>query len=217
MTLLFFKRRSCLVPTFRAWLLIGLSVLVLSGVAVRHVHSFLSVTDPVDADLLVIEGWAPDYALEAARSEFLKHHYAKLYVTGGPLERGALLSEYRTYAELGTAGLRKMGVEVVQAVPSLKTRKDRTYLSALTLKEFFQKDGKVVKKINLISLGAHSRRSRMLFEQAFGSDTKVGIIAIEDQDYDATQWWKSSQGFRSVTDELIAYVYARLFFSPARG
>ena len=217
MTLLFFKRRSCLVPTFRAWLLIGLSVLVLSGVAVRHVHSFLSVTDPVDADLLVIEGWAPDYALEAARSEFLKHHYAKLYVTGGPLERGALLSEYRTYAELGTAGLRKMGVEAVQAVPSLKTRKDRTYLSALALKEFFQKDGKVVKKINLISMGAHSRRSRMLFEQAFGSDTKVGIIAIEDQDYDATQWWKSSQGFRSVTDELIAYVYARLFFSPARG
>ena len=217
MTLLFFKRRSCLVPTFRAWLLIGLSVLVLSGVAVRHVHSFLSVTDPVDADFLVIEGWAPDYALEAARSEFLKHHYAKLYVTGGPLERGALLSEYRTYAELGTAGLRKMGVEAVQAVPSLKTRKDRTYLSALALKEFFQKDGKVVKKINLISMGAHSRRSRMLFEQAFGSDTKVGIIAIEDQDYDATQWWKSSQGFRSVTDELIAYVYARLFFSPARG
>ena len=217
MTLLFFQRRSCLVPTFRAWLLMGLSVLVLSGVLVRQLHSFLAVTDPVDADLLVIEGWAPDYALEAARSEFLKHHYAKLYVTGGPLERGALLSEYRTYAELGTAGLRKMGVEVVQAVPSLKTRKDRTYLSALTLKEFFQKDGKVVKKINLISLGAHSRRSRMLFEQAFGSDTKVGIIAIEDQDYDATQWWKSSQGFRSVTDELIAYVYARLFFSPARG
>ena len=64
-------------------------------------------------------------------------------------------------------------------------------------------------------MGPHARRSRLLFEKAFGRDTRVGIIALEDRDYDPAHWWKSSQGVRTVTDELIAYGYARLLFHPA--
>jgi len=213
----FFKRRSCLVPTWRGWFLVGLILIMLIGLLMRNIPLFLAVTDPIKADVLVIEGWAPDYAFEAAITEFRRHPYDKLYVTGGPMERGAFLSEYRTYAGLGEAILRRMGESSVEAVPSLKTRKDRTYSSAMALRDRFQSESKPVKSINLLSLGAHARRSKLLFEKALGPEIKVGVIAVNDQDYDSARWWKSSQGFRVVVDEWIAYVYARFFFSPIQG
>jgi hypothetical protein len=69
-------------------------------------------------------------------AEFRRHHYTKLYVVGVPLERGAPLSEYKTYAELGAATLLKLGMDrdSIQAIPAPLVRQDRTYASALVLK-----------------------------------------------------------------------------------
>ena len=211
------RRRVCLLPTWRGWLLLLLAGLLLATCAVKKAQSFLAVTDPVTGGALVVEGWAPDYALEEAVTEFRQHHYTKLYVIGVPLEHGAPLSEYKTYAELGAATLLKLGLDRdnVQAVPTPAVRQDRTYASALALKQWLQQHNAMPAELNLISLGAHARRSRLLFEKAFGQDARVGIIALENQDYDPEHWWKSSQGVRTVTDELIAYGYARLVFHPA--
>ena len=104
------RRRECLLPTWRGWLLLLLAGLSLAIVAVKKVQPFLAVTDPVAGGALVVEGWAPDYALEEAVVEFQRHHYTKLYVVGVPLEKGAPLSEYKTYAELGAATLLKLGL-----------------------------------------------------------------------------------------------------------
>jgi len=56
----------------------------------------------------------------------------------------------------------------------------------------------------------------LLYEKAFGKGSEVGIIAVPDHGYDAKRWWASSKGFRDVTDEAIAYVYARLIFRAPR-
>ena len=166
----------------------------------------------------MVEGWSPDYTLETARSEVYRNPGHMIYVIGGPLEHGAPLSEYKTYAELGAATLRQMGMsnDTVQAVPAPLVRKDRTYAAAVALRDWFRQRGRVPKAFNLISTGAHARRSRLMFEKAFGGDSRVGIIDVEDRDYDSHQWWKSSQGVRSVLDEMIAYAYARFLFFPPR-
>ena len=90
--------------------------------------------------MLVVEGWAPDYMLEAAIAEFKRNHYARLFVTGIPLEQGAPLSEYKNYAYLGAATLLKLGLSTndVQAVPTPLTRRDRTYAMALSLKHWWR-------------------------------------------------------------------------------
>jgi hypothetical protein len=142
--------------------------------------------------------------------------YHLLYVVGGPLEQGAPLSQYPTYADLGAAILLRMGMsqDTVQAVPSGYVYKDRTYAEAVALSIWLRQHGLSPKEINLISLGAHARRSRLLFEKAFGKSTRVGIIAVEDRNYDPAHWWKTSEGVRSVISETIAYGYARFLFSP---
>lgn len=193
--------------------------LLFATVAVRKAQSFLAVNDPVGGNVMVIEGWAPDYALEQIIAEFKRHHYTKLYVVGVPLERGAPLSEYKTYAELGAATLLKLGMDPdsIQAVPAPLVRRDRTYASALVLKKWLQEHNALPAEFNLISMRPHARRSRLLFEKAFGPEVRVGIISLENQDYDPRHWWKSSQGVRTVTGEVIAYVYARLLFHPGKS
>ena len=45
----------------------------------NNIYSFWSVKDPLpQADVLVVEGWLPDYGVEAAIAEFEKNSYQKL-------------------------------------------------------------------------------------------------------------------------------------------
>ena len=210
------RRRSCWLPTVRGALLLLILFAFLLIFGFRNIQAFLAVNDPAPEGILVVEGWSPDYALETAKLEEQGNPYHLLYVVGGPLEQGAPLSQYPTYADLGAAILLRMGMsqDTVQAVPSGYVYKDRTYAEAVALSIWLRQHGLSPKEINLISLGAHARRSRLLFEKAFGKSTRVGIIAVEDRNYDPGHWWKTSEGVRSVISETIAYGYARLLFSP---
>ena len=105
----FFCRRQCLVPTLRGWLLLLLSFCALAIIGAREMGPFLMVNNPMPGGVLVVEGWLPDYAMEATVAEFNRNHYDKLFVTGIPLTQGAPLSEYKTYAELGAAAPKDMG------------------------------------------------------------------------------------------------------------
>ncbi len=209
-------RRQCLVPTWRGWLLLALTLTTLGFAGMRAIGPFLAVTNSVPGGVLVVEGWVPDYILEAAIAEFKTNHYAKLFVTGLPLQQGAPLSDYKNYAYIGAASLVKLGLSTndVQAVPTGAIRRDRTYAMALTLKHWLREHGAAPTKVNVMTGGPHARRSRLMFEKAMGKDVTVGVIAIPDQDYAGRHWWHSSQGVRSVIDETIAYAYARLLFYP---
>ena len=187
------------------------TLLVMIG---RNLGSFLTVSAPVSADVLVVEGWLPDYALDVALQEFRSRGCHMLYVTGGPLEAGYPFAEHQTYAERGLAGLIRQGLapEMAQAVPAPATLKDRTYGSAVALRKWLQDHGIHPGKFNVVSIGPHARRTRLLFRKAFGSEAQIGIIAVEDRDYEPKRWWQSSQGVQAVLDELAGYGYARFFF-----
>jgi hypothetical protein len=210
------RRRQCLVPTLRGWLMLVGCCGLLAFAASRALYPFLAVTDPVPGGVLVVEGWVPDYMLEATIAEYKRNHYAKLFVTGIPLDHGAPLSEYKNFAHLGAATLVKLGMDAndVQAVPTGFTRRDRTYAMAVNLKRWWREHDMVPTKVNLITGGPHARRSRLTFEKALGKGVSVGVIAIPDNAYDEQHWWRYSQGVRGVIGEIIAYTYTRLLFYP---
>jgi uncharacterized SAM-binding protein YcdF (DUF218 family) len=210
------RRRECWLPTWRGLLALALAGAISGLFIFYRLHPFLAVTDPMPGGVLVVEGWAPDYAFEAAMEEFQHQRYEKLCVTGGPLEAGAVLSQFKTYAERGAAVLVGMGLSTnqVQAVPAEFVRQDRTYVSALYLRKWLQTQGLSAAKVHLITQGPHARRSRLLFEQALGPGYPVGVTAIPARDYDPARWWRYSSGVRAVIGETFAYLYARLFFQP---
>jgi uncharacterized SAM-binding protein YcdF (DUF218 family) len=151
-----------------------------------------------------------------AVAEFRRNHYDRIYVTGGPIEAGAPLSEYKTYAQRGGAVLSRLGISSneLQVVAAPWVRQDRTYTAALSLANWLRIAGVHMTKVNLITEDTHARRSRLLFQKALGKAVKVGVTAVPPGDYDPRRWWRSSVGVRSVIGETIAYGYARLFFWP---
>ena len=210
------RRRQVLVPTWRGWLVLLAGFVVLAIIAIHEIHPFLAVNAPLPGGVMVVEGWAPDQALSNAVAEFRRNHYDRMYITGGPIEAGAPLSEYQTYAARGSAILQKLGMltNEIQAVPAPWVRQDRTYTAALSLANWLRAGGVRPTEINLITEDTHARRSRLLYRKALGSGVKIGVTAMPPQDYDPRRWWRSSVGVRSVIGETIAYGYARLFFWP---
>ena len=69
-----------------------------------------------------------------------------------------------------------------------------------------------VRSINVVTEDVHARRTCLLFQKALGHNVAVGVIAVTNPDYDASHWWRYSEGVKAVFAESVAYIYARLLF-----
>ncbi len=199
------------------WLVSGLLLLGCLCLWLVSVQPFFAITERCDADLLAVEGWVPDYAIRAAASEYRSGGYRMLLTTGGPVQgMGGYVNDYSTAASIGATRLRALGFTdgQLQMVPSRVLKRDRTYASAIALKEWLAVHFPAERKINVMTTDVHARRTRLLFQLALGRDFSVGIIAIPNPDYKASEWWRYSEGVRDVLGETIAYVYAKFFFYP---
>ena len=195
--------------------LLAVAVLVAGGLF--GIYPFFSTTQRVDTNILVVEGWVPDYAIRAAADEFGRGGYARILTTGGPVQgMGGYVNDYSTAASIGATRLQALGFgsDQLQMVPSRVMQRDRTYASALALREWLSANLPDTRSVNVMTTDVHARRTRLLFQLALGSRYSVGIIAIPNPDYDPGHWWKYSEGVRDVVGETIAYVYAKLFFWP---
>jgi hypothetical protein len=206
--------------SWRGWLAILAFVALVGGLWARCVHPFLAQTRRAETKILVVEGWVPRYVIHAAVTEFSTGHYQKIYTTGGPIVgTGGYSNDYNTYACNGADELVKAGLprQLVQMVPCHINGRDRTYSSALALRDYFRTNGVAGTAFNVLTEDAHARRTRMLFQEAFGKQATVGVISIADPDYDSSRWWRSSAGVREVLGESIAWLYAAFLFHPPKA
>lgn len=196
------------------WLLVV--IFGFSGCAVVFLgaYPFLAVTDRTDAKLLVVEGWVRDYAIQAGIDEFRRGSYEQIFTTGGPTSgSGGYTADWDTSASVGAGRLKALGVpaKYVQMVPARMTDVDRTYTSAVALRDWFRENHVTVESINIVTENVHARRTRLLFTKAFDGKVRVGIIAVRCPDYDPARWWANSQGVKDIVGEGVGYVYAILF------
>jgi uncharacterized SAM-binding protein YcdF (DUF218 family) len=204
--------------SWRGWLLVTSVGLVAAYFAFLNIHPFLAVTHRVNTNVLVVEGWIPRYAIRGATEEFKNGSYERIFTTGGPENgTGGYTNDYNTSASVGAEILKKFGVpdDLVQMVPSRVVARERTYNSAVALRDWFREHNSPVHSINVLTEDAHARRTRLLYQKAFGKNVAVGIIAVSNPDYNPTQWWRYSDGVREIIGESIAYIYARFFFYPS--
>jgi hypothetical protein len=190
-------------------------VVVLTVVVGRNLCAFLAITSPVGGQYLVVEGWMPTYAYREAVAQFGKGGYRKV-IAAGVLdwdEGGEPLKHH------GDEKLIRFGVPrgLVATTSTDDVLYDRTFHAALGVKRWLGEQGLRATSIDVVSIGPHARRSRLLYEKALGSQVKVGVIALEDRRYDRNYWWRSSVGVRTVIGETIAYLYARLFVAQHPG
>lgn len=204
-------------PTIMGKLLIFFVLIIIIFFIFKGLNKFLSITEPVQSKVLAVEGFLPDYTLKDLMIEFYQGDYEIMIIIGKPIGQGNYIIGYMTSADLMKTSLMKMGMDTSKiiniSIPETVFR-DRTYNTGLLLWDWLQKNKYETKTVNVFTLGCHARRSLLLFEQALGSDYEVGIIAGNDKNYDRKKWWKSSEGFRTVLNEALAYFYAKFLFNP---
>ena len=195
-----------------AWRVLGAScgVVALLVLVFLKIHPFLAVTAPVPAKVLVVEGWVPDYAIGEALEEYTKNGYDWVFTTGGPLRVGGYLAQHKDFAHLAAATFERMGMPTnrIRAVPTEEKFRNRTYASAVALRNYWESQGIQCNAINLVTEGTHARRSRFCFQRALGPAVQVGVISVENRDYSSDRWWRYSSGVKMILGETVALLYA---------
>jgi uncharacterized SAM-binding protein YcdF (DUF218 family) len=210
------KRKEKWVLTWRGRIVVWGVLAVLAVTFLLTVHPFLAITERVDTQYLVIEGWVPNYGLQESIAEFKSKPYVKVFTVGAEPLSGLNIEPGDSVAGSGRARLQNLGFspDLIQAVPAHIKYRNRTYESALALRKWIEENHAPVTSFNLVTLGPHARRSRLLFEKAFAGQARVGIISVEDREYNPKRWWKYSEGVKELIGEGVGYVYVRFFFHP---
>jgi hypothetical protein len=182
----------------------------------RFIHPFLAITCPVPADVLIVEGWSPANTMRQAAAEFRLGGCHHLLLLRPILDDTDKYQSGRYNGDYMANLLVQYGVpqEEETTLYPMVAQKDRTYHSALAARQWLAGRGMNVKSLDVATLGPHARRSRLIYEKAFGDDVKIGIIALSNREYDPAHWWRTSEGVRETLGETIAYIYARVLFHP---
>src|ERR1700758_4466621 len=174
-----FDRKERWSLSWRGRLIVASVLLLVGALVLKGVYPFLATTHRVNASILVVEGWINEYAIREAVKEFQTNHYEHVFTTGGPeAGTGGYINDFYASASVGGELLKKWGLpdERVQMVPSRVMDRDRTYGAAVALRNWFREHNMVVSGINVITEDLHARRTRLLFQKAFGKDVQVGIL-----------------------------------------
>ena len=187
--------------------LLGLVMVIALFVFVWRINDFLSITSPVDGDILVVESWLwESAAMKEAKEEFNRGHYQWLVTVGTPID----YMNQKSSADVAATRLRELGVEgnriIILPVPVMKLH--QTYTFALTLRNWMIRSKTRTKGVNVFTLGTHARKSLVLYRRALGSGIKVGVISGTEDNFDASRWWLSARGIYWVTGRTFGYLYA---------
>ena len=224
------RRRTVWLPTPWGWLVIlavgiGVGIAAVLALAVAA-NAWLAPNAPVrnadgtGARILIVEGWLDEPDLDQAIAAFRSGHYERIVTTGAPVDSWRDWHPWRSFADRAAMYLKAHGLADVRidVVPAPASAQDRTFLSAVVVREWAGQSGVTLDTVDLFSAGVHARRSRLLFQVAFGPDVKVGVLSSRPLDFDAQHWWRSSTGTKTVMGETLSLAWtACCFWPPAQG
>ena len=196
------KRRS----SPKLWIALTLfTVAVVSFIL--FAHPFLAVTQRVEADILVVEGWIPDYMLPPAAKEFHDGGYSLFLVSGlqnNPKENNMTPPD----ATRTASRLEQLGVpaNALVSCPAPFVTWLRTSKTAQAVRDKVTALGLKPKGINVVTAGPHARETWVAYQHIFGEEMPVGIISIPKTNYPANRWWLSRQGLIWVPKDFIAWL-----------
>jgi len=198
------------------WMVLLLIITATLYAGFRHLFATLAPVHREQTGILVLEGWVSDYLFKDVIREFNAGHYTLLITTGTPLENGDFLAAYHNTAVIAGRSLIKLGFDSTKLVmvATDEYRNERTYNSAVRLKQWFRANRPEIRAINVMTMGVHGARSQLLFQKALGDSVRVGIISVANSYYGPDSWWKTSKGFRETMNEAIGYFYVCFFFRP---
>ena len=207
-----------LVPTVYGWCVVLL--LATAPVAMWTIwgEDYLAVTDRVPANVIVVEAWMHEEGAVAAMAEYKQASDGSDYiVAAGALSGESWYKERWDEVEIVESALRHRGFPSQRFIRARArdTERHRTYQAAVAVRNALAVAGVHPTGINVITIGPHARRSRMIFAKVLGPDIPVGVIAWRPQGLPHERWWKSSGRAVDFLKETVGIVFEG-FFSSGR-
>ena len=217
------RRREVWLPTWRGVLLLSALAVIVGAVLCLKAYDLLAPQQPArgpngdGARTLVVEGWLEADDLQQAIARVRASHYARVLTTGGPVINWPGGGQWSSYAARAADYLRANGVTDIPviAVEAPASAQERTYLSAVMVREWAQHAGVRLEAIDLYSAGVHARRSWIAYRMALGDEVEVGVLAAAPTEFDPRRWWTSSAGAKSTLGEAVSVLWTKCCFWPA--
>lgn len=209
-----FRKRTIWVPTRWGAVCLLIFVFGLGSLWWFRGEAYLSLTERVPADVLIVEGWISAKGIRAAATEFQLGGYTFVVATGG-LTGEKWVERRWSYAEETEEQLLRIGLprqRVIRASTGT-TDDQRTYQMAITARAALLARGHHPSAINVFTRGAHGRRSRLIYAKVFGPDTQVGVISWIPPGFETESWWHSSDRAEDMIKESVGYLFELLFNS----
>jgi DUF218 domain len=210
----FFRWRKVLWPTWTTWCCSFAVPLVVFLAWFTYGESFLSWTDGVSADILVVEGWIGREGVHSALQEFYRGGYKYIVTSGGETFDG-WEDRPGNFAEMAAKELVRSGFpkEKIIVAASDNVERQRTFESAVAVWRTLHGAGLNPAAVNVFTLGAHARRSQLVFAKAGPLSAKVGVIGWLPSDDKSKVWWRSSERAKMFLSETFGYSFELLLNS----
>ncbi len=172
--------------------------------------------DGAGARTLVVEGWLGAEELDHAIVVARRGRYERIVTSGGPIEPWIDAGGWGHFALRAAAYLREhgpAGVPVI-AAPAPETAQERTYVSAVAVREWARQSQLRLGSIDVLTAGVHARRSWLAYRMAFGDAVEVGIVSVPRSGFDGQPWWRSSSAAKVTLGEAFGLVWVKCCFWP---
>ncbi len=192
-----------------------LIIVTLTWFIFKNCALYLASNEPTHSKYLIVEGWQSEQSLLQALNTFREGGYTLLITTGGPDNR-TINPKYKSFAEESATFLLAQGIgrQKIVSVPAPASAQNRTFLSAVMVREWFNSQKLLPASINVFTEGVHARRTRALYQLAFGDSVEIGIYASSPENYNLKTWWQSSSGAKSVITEVVGMIWVTCCFNP---
>lgn len=123
-----------------------------------------------------------------------------------------IINNFNSSAELARNWLMAKGIDssLLKAVPCEKVMINRTLTSALAFRDWLKKTNINVKGINIISMGAHARRTWMVYNKILDEKYHIGIISLPDLNYNRSEIYR----FLKTIRETLGIIYYWFILIP---
>ena len=134
------------------------------------------------------------------------------YDIGKLFGKNRIINNFNSSAQYAKNRLLSMGIDssLLIAIPGIKVKINRTLTSALAFRDWLKQTNKDISGINIISMGAHSRRTWMIYNRILNEKYPIGIISLPDYIYTQSRIYRLFKNIR----ETLGIIYYWIILIP---
>ncbi len=186
-------------------IILSLAIFAVSIPFIPRIAAFLSHSSPIDKpNIVVVEAWTSPETFRKAAQVFKENRAPALVICGVSKEKNVHVHRNNVVYLIKNRVPLTSIVLLTDTIPS----SHRTLTSARLLGFWIENSGIDTPRVQLVTLGAHSRKTHAIYKKVLGDSIATGIISVPEQFGKRAGIIRRFRYWRYVMRHVIGWVYA---------